>query len=47
MILGVETIDDSVDDMLRETLLVNNLDYTGNFFHDLWFEDMNNLLQVR
>ena len=40
-------IDDSVGDMLRDTLLVNNLDHTGYFFHDLWFGDMDNLLQVR
>ena len=40
-------IDDSIDETLRETLLVNDLDHTGYFFHDLWFGDMDNLLQVR
>ena len=36
-------IDDSIDETLREKLLGNELDY---FFHDLWFEDMDKLLQV-
>ena len=40
-------IDDSIDETLRETLLGNDLDHTGYFFHDLWFGDMDNLLQVR
>ena len=28
-------------------LLWNDLDHNGYFFHDLWFVDMDNLLQVR
>ena len=28
-------------------LLGKDLDHTGYFFHDLWFGDMDNLLQVR
>ena len=41
------SIDDSIDETLRETLLGNDLDHTGYFFHDLWFGDMDKLLQVR
>ena len=36
-------ITDSIDDKLREKLLGNELDY---FFHNLWFEDTDKLLQV-
>ena len=40
-------LDDSIDETLRETLLGNDLDHTGYFFHDLWFGDVDNLFQVR
>ena len=39
-------IDDSIDETLREMLLVNDLDHTGYFFQDLWFRDVDNLLHV-
>ena len=38
--------DDSIDETFRETLMGNDLDNTGYFFHDLWFGDMGNLFHV-